>query len=144
VRRSRNVLCGRARSGRDVDPDVAAAVGVEFSHPSDVGGGDVGIDGGGALGAASAAVCHEFESERQLFEAVIENAEIIWNLKLRFHGRANPSCSSGKQLAANKKFALSSPRRPARWIYTTVETRLKLKFCLCLGARPLYNPPIYR
>jgi hypothetical protein len=60
----------------------------------------------------------------------------LFVFKPRFHGRANPSCSSGKHIAASKKSAYSSPagelhmtlkngkQQAARWICTTVETRI--------------------
>jgi hypothetical protein len=62
----------------------------------------------------------------------------LTTLKLRFHGRANPSCSSGEQkiclapLASELHVTFKSGKRlAARWICTTVETRLKLSFLEC-------------
>jgi hypothetical protein len=56
-------------------------------------------------------------------------SEVI--LKLRFHGRANPSCSSGEQKICLAPLASelhvtskSGKRQAARWICSTVETRL--------------------
>jgi hypothetical protein len=60
----------------------------------------------------------------------------MW-LKLRFHSRANPSCSSNEQLVPCKKSAFTSlagelhvtikngKRRAALWICKTMETQLK-------------------